>query len=455
MKVARGVALGLLCGCVQITLPPCSSSAECLAHPSGEFCTCEDGYCFKFGCPAPQPGVDATQDTGPGDGLSPDALAACPPDAAPASGDGCCPVELMERELDNDCAVVSGQVLQGFAHPAALGGAGVVVVVHATETGDAKLTRLDESLQPVGGPIELLAPLSQCSPPVALPDGTVGLVTAAGLHHVTPNAEVLPAPMPGSAGAQLVAPIPIDDQNWLMVDHLGRLMRTSPAGTVEDGVTLPSPTVGGLGVTSDRSLLAATSGGALAVIDRTQKAVLEQTGDAFVGHPAWESASTAYAVTADGRLGGLIFQSGNWVPLIETNVGAAPLAPVVGADHTTYVASATDRTVTATRWVGEAPAPHWQVNGLPESIVTPPTVGPDGWVYVGLADGTLAALSASGLEWTYRLSGKPNGAPLVFDDGAVLHVASGGRVARVLGEPRPALPWPRLRANPASTATAQ
>jgi outer membrane protein assembly factor BamB len=105
-------------------------------------------------------------------------------------------------------------------------------------------------------------------------------------------------------------------------------------------------------------------------------------------------------------------------------------APAVGADGTIYF--------------GERSNDLWSVDPVDGSsnwrfpvptdgdVSTPPTIGPDGRIYMGsdaLGAGKVYALNPNGtVDWTVNLGGAPiNVSPALSNDGSVVYFVSGGR----------------------------
>jgi outer membrane protein assembly factor BamB len=105
-------------------------------------------------------------------------------------------------------------------------------------------------------------------------------------------------------------------------------------------------------------------------------------------------------------------------------------APAVGADGTVYFGErsndlwSVDPVDGSTNWRFPVPTDG--------DVSTPPTVGPDGRIYMGsdaLGAGKVYGLNPDGsLDWTVNLGGAPiNVSPALSNDGSVVYFVSGGR----------------------------
>jgi len=269
-------------------------------------------------------------------------------------------------------------------------------------------------------------------------------------------------------GGVASVPCALPSGEVVVATDTGQLLRVAAGGevvAVGDGLVSAAARVS-VSLSADGGLAYVVAHGhGLQVIDLVDPQVRYSSAESGVSTAAALDGANVYAATSGGQLMGARRSGPGWVPLGTFDVGAAPMAPVAGANNVVVVASATLKQVTAVRFVGAIPKLHWKATEAELSDVptTPALLGGDDTAYVGLGNGKLVALRAPldagttpTVAWTYAMpKGSIVGAPLQWADGDILLSSSNGDLARVVGGPNGSgLPWPRVGHDRASSGRA-
>ena len=398
-------------GCIpEPSLPKCSVHDDCW-RVGGGFCSCQQGYCFKFACEEPPSWLNDVGDT-------PDATtadtpdveaAACPPNANPADKPACV---LAEEALG----------LTGDPLRPAVAADGRVAVVHVTD-GQGSLAIFDPQLSllfdlPLGSTASTGRPV--------FVGGDVLASTAAGVRRLAEHADTLDTAVSGAAAS---SPVPYKGGLAVALSD----GRVNTLGTPSSEPLLPPSDAYEIALRGD-VLAAISAEGEMRLVDLVKNTpLLSKSGCA--GAPAWLGAGGFVFVQSNDTLGGGANIGGTWTLLPSTEVGASPASPVVGGDNIVFVASRAAKQLVAIRVDGATPVPRWTLSPLPDAASDAPLVLGDGRLLIPLLSGGLTLTSdalgtnAPDIEWTWNAQTAPQLHPRTAGPGRAFSLTSSGQAA--------------------------
>jgi hypothetical protein len=410
--VAIGI-LGLAAGCLgEPNLPACTDGRDetCQARGDG-YCRCSDGLCFKSDCPS------VTCDTNQGD-----------------------------RTTAVGCTTASTTLDGSFLGPLSVASDGTIRTLNTAGV----LIELDRQLM-VTRTTNLGLPTS--STQVVVAHAGAGLVSNAGAIEVV-NSNHLTLSADGMA--LVSAPISHDD-GYLVLTESGRLLSLSEnRSPLQSEPLFGAPVASAsLVLTHDAETLWATvSGVGLVRIDLqdVSTAVAQIVCSDVLTPPAIRDdgvvvaagASTLVAVTRDGTV-------------VSHETGHSPLPPVIHDIAIIVAYSDFDQIEAFDLVVKKQLARYWFSETLSAFPTVPVTLGEADIGVVGLADGRLQSFSiprsvtTAPLGWYVDFGSALAGPPAQQSTGDWVVLTTDGQVRSLHGVPATRVPWPRLRADSASS----
>ena len=441
-------------GCLPpLDLPECSSDQDCLNASEPGFCSCLDGYCYKFACSIGTGDTSVAVDTV--DAGSPDTTAPvdpCPATPGTLTTDGCCSPALSDRSSDPDCVLFGTDLELDDAYLALLAPSGHLVLLSGPS--DSRTLSIVEPTTgaqrhiPVGAALGALA-LSADQIAVA-DDGAFSAYDLASPHA---SSVIAYAPLAS-------VPIPVGDGTYLAVAPDGAVRRLGGTDPAIPAIT-PTSSSYTVALSADAATLFVIGASRLTVAPLSPSST-RHTVDSVQGEPAVvDSATVAFASTGSA-LGAVRRYGATWTTLPPVEVASALTSPVVSADGLILVASTVNKGLTAVRIQGSTLLPVWTATALDAPASAAPLILSDGAIAVPLADGQLVVLEtpapgavAPPVRWKVRPATTPVAHPRQADDHSVLYVSSDGVVRRFWAAVgNQAHPWPTLRGDRAGTGKA-